>query len=261
MYERRQGPMFSPGTPIERSPDRSFTALPRLDFMRGYTISDYNVMSRIRELLQKGGPLVEVGRGGDMAAYSLSDLGFVIKFPYDDTSMQPTGFNYRISYGYSLAKEYLGGIFAPSIDVYGIFTDADGEEHGILTLVQQKVKPIREVFRTLASQERFDEISRIKQTFIELNQKMWERRMFDCDTAWEENYGLLPDGMLALIDVGYLSDDPKDFPLYEGMPRTSQYEADLRNNFTEENFTHFFGKKPRTRTRSPNPQAKSLLLA
>ena len=73
--------------------------------------------------------------------------------------------------------------------------------------------------------------------------------------------GLLPDGMLALIDVGYLSDDPKDFPLYEGMPRTSQYEADLRNNFTEENFTHFFGKKPRTRTRSPNPRAKSLLLA
>ena len=128
----------------------------------------------------------------------------------------------------------------------------EGEEVIYLTLVQQKARTLGEATRDLLAKGQTDEIPRIRQTFIELNQQMWERGVFDSDTAWEENYDLLPNGKLVVIDIGGLLDDPNQFPFNEGVPRIYQYEADIRDNFTTENFRKFFGKKPHTRERSPN---------
>lgn len=256
IHKREQGPQFIPAMPnSDKFPQlRSFAALPRLDFMGWFTRADYNLIHKTNESLQQGGSLEEIGRGGDMVAYSRPDLDFIIKFPYDDSSLEPISFNARISYGYSLAKEYLRGIFIPSTDVYGIFIDSERREHGVLTIVQRKVRIVREVFRELFLQGRWEEILKIKQGFIELSQEMWGRGVFDADTDWEENYGFLPNGRLVPIDAGYLLDDPKAFSLYEGMSRTPQYEADIRDNFTEANFRRFFGKTPYARVRSPSPR-------
>lgn len=248
-------PTFWPGihTPNEDSTEHgSFSHLPRLDFTTDYTVSDYQLMSRIRWKIQNGGPLEVVGRGGDMVAYSRPDLDFVVKFPYDGDSLKPTGFNYRLAYGYSLAKENLGGILVPGIDVYGIFTDVDGEEYGVMTLVQRKIRTFNKVIRELLTVGRSEEVSGMKKVFADVSQQMWERGIFDRDSDWEENYGLLSRKQPALIDIGDLSDDPNQFPLDEGVARIHHYEPDLRDHFMDENFRRFFGKKPHLRRRSPN---------
>lgn len=270
-HGRGEYPSFSPGV-RRRSSDQlegritdlpeygRFTALPRLDFLRGYTGGDFGTMRRMTELLNQGGPLEEIGRGGDMVAYSRLDLGFVIKFPYNDASWRPAPFNIRLAYGYSLAKEYLGGIFTPSIDVYGEFTDRNGKEYRILTLAQQKARTLEDVFDRLESQDMPEAVAAIKERFIGLNIKMWERGIFDRDGNWEENYGLLPDGTLVIIDAGWLSDEPGQFASFEGIPRTAQYERGLRAHFSEQNFRKHFGTKIHSRRPSHNPRARSLSL-
>lgn len=68
----------------------------------------------VAQQMSNGGPLEVIGRGGDMVALSRPDLAFVIKFPYADSANTLTpGFSSRVSFGFFLAKEYLGGYLCP----------------------------------------------------------------------------------------------------------------------------------------------------
>ncbi|HVZ12516.1 MAG TPA: hypothetical protein VG965_05795 [Patescibacteria group bacterium] len=246
---------FNPEDPTSTLPDyRRFHALPRLDFMNDYTYGDLQTLRRIAEELGKGVPLDEIGRGEDMAAYSRADLNFIVKFPYDDSTWQPTTFNYRMNYGYSISKEYLGELFVPSMDVYGKFTNYRGEEQNVLAIVQHKVQTVAKVLSQLRNEGNEDRIKKVKQDFLDFNRRAWELGILDADSNWEENYGYMSDGSFRLIDFGRITDDPAQFAFFEGLPRTSQYERDLRDYFTNENFMKFFGSRTSSRTRSSNPK-------
>lgn len=110
-------------------------------------------------------------------------------------------------------------------------------------VAQQKVMVCREVFEELAAQGKQNEIDEIKQRFINLNERMWERGVFDRDCCWEDNYGISPEGELVLIDFGDLSDKRREFPYYEGLRRyPGLYELGLRETFRNANFRRFFRK-------------------
>ena len=208
--------------------------------------------------IKEGGPLSIVGQGGDMIAYSRPDLDFVLKFPY--TESYPEGikprFSKRVEYGYFLGMNALGGILAPSMDVP--FVLPDGQIYTVI--IQEKVATVENYLRQLKGTFCASEQARIRKDFINLTEGMWERGVFDRDPSWEENYGVLIGfhrspyygmtlegsksylkGQLVLIDIGHLSDDPADYPSYEGMERQRLYETSLRPLFGQEHFENIFG--------------------
>lgn len=217
---------------------------------------DHDLILEIGESLQKGGPLKEVGRGGDMVALSRPDLSFVIKFPYDDSYLIPRPrFSRRIREGFLLAKKYLGGIFAPSIDFPLVIQSSD-KEVAVSIIVQQRVSTVSKIIQRLRSeQSNAEETAKIldftRQNYIEITREMWERGILDCDPSWEENYGFMDDGRMVLIDVGDLSDKAKHFSHFEGIPRRNLYERALQPTFTRANFKQFFKKNLAARSIAP----------
>ncbi len=224
-----------------------------------FAAEDKRTIHAIGEHMVKG-PLYGIGRGGDMVATSRLGLNFVLKFPYEDSSsgLKPR-FSKRIEYGYHLGKDYLGGILVPSIDVPLICLDENGDQIVYIAIAQEKVLTVEEYLRKLDGERRILEEERLRKEFVELTVGMWQRGILDRDPNWEENYGILiyerapssgfpmewgahyKRGGLVLIDVGDLSDDPDDFPEYEGIPRKHLYDASLRSLFSLSNFREYFG--------------------
>lgn len=198
-------------------------------------------LDELNNILKDGGLVYPVGMGADMIAYSRPDLKFVIKFPYEDFSnlIRPR-FSKAIQARFAFAKRYLGGLFAPSTEVATSLTDMVRNHYNMVTIIQQKVVTVKE--RMLTSQEE-SEIEAIHKNFIELNQQMWRRGIYDDDPDWEPNYGFLPDDSMVAIDGGGLSRNGKSFPFYLGLPRTRLYEAALKGTFQGDNFKRFFRKQ------------------
>lgn len=209
-----------------------------IDLVYGLSLgdSDYELAEEIFDKLEEGDPLKVVGRGGDMVAFSRPDLPFIVKFPYDDSLGIRQRWSERIQNGFFLAKHYLGGIVAPTIDIPILLQGSNNREYPAVVIVQQKVMIIGEQIRVLTAEGDLDKVQTIRNEFFELNQKMWERGVLDGDPSWEDNYGLTPEGKLVLIDIGDLSDRATDFYRYEGLPRKTLYGTSLRDFFSSSNF-------------------------
>lgn len=216
---------------------------------------DLRTIHAIGRLINEGEPFQNTGQGGDMVAFSRPGLNFVLKFPYDDSfpgAIMPR-FSHRVEYGFFLGKENLGGILAPSIDIPLLSTDQSGNQVVYLAIVQEKVITVEHYLKGLTGDKCVTESERLKRDFVNITESMWDRGVFDRDPSWEENYGVIivdrvpsvglldwgalyKRGQLVLIDVGHLSDNPEEFPEYEGIERRHLYEKSLRSTFDMANF-------------------------
>lgn len=212
--------------------------------------AEKNLVARIEKQWSNIGVLEEVGKGGDMIAYSHPTLDWVVKLHYNDSFDPPVRRQWppRIKHGFSLAKECLGGIVVPTLDMPLTIKGETGPGNVVTAVIQQKVITVKDAFGELSLWEDTIIGKRIKRALIVLNQRMWERGIFDRDPTWEENYGFLPSGQFVAIDIGDLSDSPEEFPFYEGLPREHLYEPSLRKAFSQENFRRFFGRNLDART-------------
>ncbi len=230
-------------------------------YPKEFTADDLKAVHEIGKHIAEGGALHAIGQGGDMIALSRPDLNFVLKFAYDDQS--PKGFSpkfsKRVEHGFSLGKENLGGILAPSMDIPLLSSEGESDNQVIYTaIVQEKVITVEHYLNSLESKARLKEEERLKKDFILITGAMWDRGIFDMDPSWEENYGVIlvprapsiglldwgalyAKGQLVLIDIGHLSDNPEEFPEYEGIERQHLYEESLKSFFDPSNFKNRFG--------------------
>ncbi len=84
---------------------------------------------------------------------------------------------------------------------------------------QDKVRPLHEVFESLATAE----IKRLIDKFIAFNQKLLERGIIDKSFNITKNYGLSAEGEIVLIDIGELSDDPIFIKTQLNKPAWAEY--------------------------------------
>ena len=154
------------------------------------TEAECGLIQLMQKILRRSGPLQEIGRGGDMAAYSNPGLPLVAKFPHDDYHIdtEPIPVPFHLAKSYTLAKEKLGGIFAPSLDVPAVFVRRrEGMISPTVIVFQKRVVIVSD----LLAQTPSEVLKRaIKQQFIGITYQMWERGIFDSDPNWEENYGI-----------------------------------------------------------------------
>ncbi len=178
------------------------------------------------------GRLGEIGRGGDMVAYSRPDLDFIVKFSYDDNTLEVRNFlTSKVERGLLLGQERISDLIVLSIK-QPLTIKQDDRDTCVEAIIQEKVEIVRD----------FYDQDKAVSDFRCLARRMWSRGVLDRDPNWEENYGYTKNGDLLILDIGDLTDDKQEFSHFEGLPRSSLYDSSLRSAFTRKNFNRYWLK-------------------
>ncbi len=178
------------------------------------------------------GRLTEIGRGGDMVAYSRPDLDFIVKFSYDDTTLEICNFlTSKVEHGLLLGQERISDLIVPSIKQPVTIRCAD-RDISVEAIIQEKVEIVRD----------FDNQDKVNSDFKRLTRRMWRRGVLDRDPNWEENYGYTKSGDFLILDIGDLTDNKQEFSHFEGLPRSSLYDSSLKSVFVRNNFDRYWLK-------------------